>query len=340
MRNKTKFWIITSAGILLAIFVVWLGIKTQPRVEFYISLIWIGIVIALLWFGNKFISKKLDKKLPWLTHAGYRFFTQLLLTIVYSLLCLNVSYRLFKNIFTQDPPSLEQLIVMNVFGSLLIIPIFSIYFGVHLLKSWRKSEIETERLHKENVRSQLEALKNHLDPHFLFNNLNILSSLIDRDTELSKKYLEKFAEVYRIILQNEVSDLVSLAQELEFVKAYMYLIEIRFENNIHLNIDVPKELKLRSLPPLTLQMLIENSIKHNVVSEKKQLTITVASDGNDYLIIRNNLAPKRSVTSNSNGSGLKNIMNRYSYYTDDKVLVEKTEDHFIVSVPLLEIEEI
>ncbi len=296
------------------------------------------LVVILLWYGSSFISRFLDKKLPWKIYVTRRFFIQLGLTILYYVICLNGSYFIFKIIFTEDPPDFDQVVVMNFFG-LLILPIFSIYFGIHFLKAWRKSELETEQLQKEGLKSQLEALKNHLDPHFLFNNLNILSSLIDTDKELSKEYLEKFAEVYRIILQNEVSELISLGQELDFIQSYLYLIKIRFQEDILVDIKVNNILKQRFIPPLSIQMLIENCIKHNAITETSPLNIKIYTEDSKFIVVENNLKPKK-IKQAKKSSGLQNIKNRYDYFTSEQITVEQTHNVFKVKLPLIELEEV
>lgn len=335
--HKLRKAIIIVIAILLVAFLVFLLIKAQPPVGFYITMAMLGFVGSLLWFGTRLISTKLDVFLPWREYVTSRFFIQLGLTIVYSLLCLNISYAAFKSIFTDDPPLWEQIIVMNIYGSLLILPIFSIYFGIHFLKAWKKSELESEQLQKESIKSQLDALKNHLDPHFLFNNLNILSSLIDKDTSQSKRFLEKFADVYRNILQNEASELISLKNELEFIDSYLYLISIRFQEGIVVSIDIDESLKNRVIPPLSLQMLLENCFKHNAISETKSLKINITNEGDNYLTVTNVLNLKKK-SLDSRSSGIENIKKRYAYFTDLQVVVNKTKDEFQVKIPLLEIE--
>jgi len=300
---------------------------------------WIVLIIALLWTGNAQISKYLDYKLPWLEYGTVRFFSQLASGLIYSLLVINLSYFVLKSLFTTDPPSIAQIIVMNTYGVLIVLPVISIYFGVHFLRSWRKSELEAEKFQKESIKSQLEALKNHLDPHFLFNNLNILSSLIDKDKDLSQAYLEKFAEIYRVILQSNVTEVIPLSKEMDFINAYIYLIKIRFEENIEISMQLDSESTSKMLPPLTLQMLVENAIKHNIITESKPLKIEISSNGSQWLIVKNNLNPKPTAK-NDSGSGLENIENRYAYFTNEKIKLKNDGDYFTVEVPLIEVDEI
>ena len=307
--------------------------------NYYMTFGWVVLIIALLWTGNAQISKYLDYKLPWLEYGTVRFFSQLASGLIYSLLVINLSYLVLKTLFTTDPPSITQIIVMNTYGVLIILPVISIYFGVHFLRSWRKSELEAEKFQKESIKSQLEALKNHLDPHFLFNNLNILSSLIDKDKDLSQAYLEKFAEIYRVILQSNVTEVIPLSKEMDFINAYIYLIKIRFEENIEISMQLDSESTSKMLPPLTLQMLVENAIKHNIITESKPLKIEISSNGSQSLIVKNNLNPKPTAK-NDSGSGLENIENRYAYFTNEKIKLKNDGVYFTVEVPLIEMDEI
>lgn len=307
---------------------------------FYFSAGWLLVIGLLLWFGNRQLTIRLDSWLPWNTYGNWRFFVHLLLGLAYLLFLINAIYVLIRVALTDSGPTSEQIIVMNVWGAAIFIPVFSLYFSLHFLRHWRESVVEVEQVQREKIRSQLDSLKNHLDPHFLFNNLNILASLIDKDKKASREFIEKFADVYRSLLRSKSDDLIPLYDELEFIDTYMYLIRVRFENHIVLKTNVSGTLKSRMLPPLTLQMLVENAIKHNLISESQPLEIEVASSGDSYLVVRNNLHPKMSAAKETSGSGLRNIQLRYSHFTDQHVRIEKTETHFEVHIPLLEIETV
>jgi len=181
-------------------------------------------------------------------------------------------------------------------------------------------------------------LRNHLDPHFLFNNLNTLSSLMDIDTELSKKYLDKFAEVYRTILRTEHSDLTTVSEEMEMVNAYIYLINIRFQDAVHFDIDICEECMEKAIPPLTIQMLIENVLKHNITSKSKPLHIQIKTENKNTLIIINNLQRKPFDPETASGTGIENIKSRYRFFTNQEVMVQESEEAFEVRVPLMKVE--
>jgi len=319
----------------LAIYII----QTDPGATFYFSAGWLLSIAVLLWWGNRKLSFTLDRMLSWSTWGNLRFFIHLLLGLSYLLLLINITYVVLKVVLTSDPPTTEQLIVMNVYGVFIFVPVFSIYFSLHFLKHWRRSELAVARYQRENIRAQLDALKNHLDPHFLFNNLNILSALIDTDTARSREYVDKLADVYRAILRRKADDLIPVAEELAFVDSYLYLLRARFENNVQFNIDADRACYPCMVPPLTIQMLLENAIKHNRIQVGKPLIIELYTtpDG-DYLTVRNTLSEK--TTTENSGSGLQNIQNRYAHFTDKPVKIVRTASHFEVSIPLLHIESI
>jgi hypothetical protein len=330
-KPSLRFIIITAVIVLLlAALLYWL----QPGQIFYFTAGWLLIIAILLWIGNRQLTIRLDRMLPWSRYGNWRFFIQLVLALGYLLLLVNSIYYGIKVSLTDDPPTREQFIVMNFWGSAIFIPFFSLYFSLHFLRHWRTSELAVEQSQKERIRSQLDSLKNHLDPHFLFNNLNILSSLIDKDKTASKVFIEKFAEVYRSLLNTKSDDLILLSDELTFIQSYIYLINVRFENFITFEFSISEAAKNKLLPPLTLQMLIENAIKHNMISETRPLKIQLLEQGN-YLVVKNSLYIKQGEEEHI-GSGLKNIQQRYSHFTDMTVTIEQTAEHFEVRIPLLE----
>jgi len=294
--------------------------------------------ITCITFGNYVLSIGLDKILPWKEKAITRFFVHLITGTAFSLLILNLVYYFFRTHYFESQADTSQIATLNVFGASIILPIFSLFFGYKFLKAWRKSELESERLQKENVRSQMMTLRNHLDPHFLFNNLNTVSSLIDHDAELSKDYLDKFAEVYRIILRTETSDLTTVEEELNLIDSYIYLLKIRFQDRVFFQIEINEADKKRAILPLSLQMLIENAIKHNRVSKQHPLTIKIKSTGQGHLSVENIKQVKKYSEEKRQGTGLKNISDRYQFFTEQAVEVKEDETVFKVLIPLIEIE--
>ena len=247
----------------------------EAPLDVYYTVGWMLAVLALLIGGNALISYEFDKKLPWLRFGARRLIAHLFLGVVYSLVIINVAYIVFKLVLTDEPPTDVQLAVTNAYGIVIFIPLFSIYFSFYFLKHWQKSELQTEQFKKETLRFQLDNLKSHLDPHFLFNNLNILSSLIDYNPKESKIFLDKFADVYRSILKTKDENLIELREEIDVIESYIYLLKTRFEDNVSFELKISEDSKDRMLPPLTIQMLVENAIKHNVFSSTNPLIVSI-----------------------------------------------------------------
>ena len=209
-----------------------------------------------------------------------------------------------------------------------------IYEARYFFEQWVDNEKAAERLKIEAMHSQLESLKNQVKPHFLFNSLNSLMALIDEDKRKAKKFLQELSRVYRYLLQSNEKQLVSLSDELEFTDAYFYLLKTRFEDGLLTNVRVNPEDKELLLPPLTLQMLIENAVKHNRVDKESPLTVTIYSDEVQNLIVLNNLQKKNSIDV-STGMGMANISAKYKLLNQPDIAVKENSKYFKVTIPLI-----
>jgi PAS domain S-box-containing protein len=193
---------------------------------------------------------------------------------------------------------------------------------------------ESRQLQRENLRSQYETLKNQVNPHFLFNSLNVLTSLIKLDPDLAEKFTEQMAKVYRYVLEHREEDLVSLRTEYDFINSYVVLLEIRFKDKVKVNVKIPEEKMDSKVPPLALQLLVENAVKHNTFSKKQPLVIDLTIDNEDYLNVTNNLH-KREIQIVSTGVGLVNIAERFSHLTEKSTFFGPVGDKFVARIPLL-----
>ncbi|MDP3433401.1 MAG: PAS domain S-box protein [Bacteroidota bacterium] len=201
-------------------------------------------------------------------------------------------------------------------------------------KELTKANTQLLKLQKENLQSQFDVLKQQVNPHFLFNSLNVLISLIRLEPELAEKFTEHLAKVYRYVLENKDNELVNLSTEISFLDAYIFLINIRFMDKVVVNIRIPDDKKNHRVIPLAMQLLIENAIKHNAMSKKSPLVIDIFIDEKNQLNIMNNLQ-EREAHMTSTGVGLKNIQNRYRLLNNTIPVFEKTETHFIARIPLI-----
>lgn len=212
--------------------------------------------------------------------------------------------------------------------------IVSVYELLYSLAEWKKLAVETESLKKENLQSQLDSLKEQVKPHFLFNSLNSLIGLIDEDRDRAKKFVEELSFVYRYLLQSNDKMLIPIAEELDFVKAYFFLLKTRFESGLELNIYVSKEDMEALIPPLTLQLLLENAVKHNEVSAEFPLQVVISSVNDNRLEISNDLRLK-STRINSTQKGLAGIFTKYRLLHAPVPEVSEANGKFIVSVPII-----
>ena len=204
----------------------------------------------------------------------------------------------------------------------------------HIMDHTEAVQVKAEQLEKENLMSQFSALKSQVNPHFLFNSLSILSSLVKKDPDLSEQFIDRLSRAYRYILEQRETDVVPLATELEFLQSYTFLLQTRFKNKFEVQVDLDKNtIETGRIPPLTLQILIENAVKHNRMSEREPLIIRIERDG-DLLAVRNKFRP-RGEEVGSTGVGLQNIINRYTLLSDQPVWVGECEDEFVVKVPVL-----
>jgi hypothetical protein len=208
--------------------------------------------------------------------------------------------------------------------------------AIYSQQEWRQTQLENEQLEKLHLQSQLEVLKNQINPHFLFNSLNSLSSLISEDPEKAELFVDKLSAVYRYILLHNDRDWVELQTELGFIKSYFHLLQTRYGAGVQLNISVSESQGAYMLPPLTLQLLVENAVKHNVVHNDKPLLIEIVSGGERELMISNNLQRKNRQLVLSHGVGLKNISERYSITNAGSISIQEDNNRFTVKLPLIE----
>jgi two-component system, LytTR family, sensor kinase len=289
----------------------------------------------LLWEGNRYIFIRMKDRYPGYHNTERRVIYQTLISVVYTLFVataiLYAIYLVFPEECRFDPPAVFRNFLTSLIPTLFIT---SIYESVYFFKEWKINIQRTEALAKENIRSQFESLKNQLDPHFLFNSLNTLAALIDEENAPAQKYLEQLSDVYRYVLVSKERNAVPLKEELAFLQSYVYLNKTRYRENLVVDLQVHPDYLNYQVAPLSLQMLIENAIKHNIVSRDKPLTITIRSDETGYLTVENNRQDKTTFEK-STKVGLQNIINRYRLLTEKPVEVNRAEKKFTVRIPLL-----
>ncbi|MGC4103388.1 sensor histidine kinase [Ferruginibacter sp.] len=296
------------------------------------------IIIVLLWMVNRYILIWCRKRYPRFSDVRKRLLIQISTMLLVTLLGNNLlHYILTETIFTENPVSVfdtDHLITSNAAAMFCLIMIIGIYESIYFMHELRSSVQETENLKRENLAAQLNALRTQVNPHFLFNNLNTLISLIPENPDHAVDFVQQLSKVYRHILEVKDEKSIPLKDELDVLHAYTFLMKTRFDKNLEVNVDVPAEKLQKRIVPLSLQILMENAIKHNIVSSDKPLQINVFTD-NGSLVVSNNLQMKKQVNE-STGIGLNNIRNRYKMLSDAPVKVTESETNFTVSIPLIE----
>jgi len=270
------------------------------------------------------------------------FLSQLIFTVnynIWSALADQVSQEEFRRPRNRPPQFAWWNALRRTNNGLTIVISISIFYLILNRKShfrMRYMEIQAEQLKKENALAQFDALKNQVSPHFLFNSLSILSSLVHVDANLSEKFIDQLSKAYRYILEQKDNETVSLRTELDFLNAYAFLLKIRFENKFDVQVSITeRDAEEYQIAPLTLQLLIENAVKHNRMSGKDPLIVKILIQ-DDYLAVINTVRPRAEVERiASTKIGLTNIKNRYQLLTARPVQVEQDHGLFTVKIPLL-----
>ena len=227
-----------------------------------------------------------------------------------------------------------QSVINFIFFQAIYETLFFIHDSVQNQKRLRLAEQEQEKLRVANLQGQLDALKQQVNPHFLFNSLNALDSLIEDDPKQARVFLDELSTVYRYLLRSNDQHLTDLGTELSFIHSYFHLLKTRHGAGLHLNIQVDEPYQTYRLPPLTLQLLVENAVKHNIVLPDQPLIIDILTDEQARLQVRNNLQ-RKTVRVASNGVGLTNIVAKYQMLNQHVPLIEETDGQFIVTLPLI-----
>lgn len=306
------------------------------NIEWYYSLLTILLVTLLTWEGNRLIQPILLRMFPPARKRNTYLVSFFVSGSVISFAGTIVTVAMVGSVlhdysWNQLMVPLKLNIIYAGLVNLLLHLLNTIIFFFH---EYRKKWEEAEELRRNSEEAQLQLIKNQINPHFLFNNLNVLSSLVIKTNPEANEFIEEFSKVYRYILNNQDKELIDLNTELEFIKPYIFLLKKRFDNGLEIALDIPDEYKRSYVIPVALQMLIENAIKHNIVSKAKPLLIKVAVDQDHSLIVKNNLQPRQNAEP-GNRIGLQNIQKRYELISGKKIDVRHTDSEFVVSLPLL-----
>jgi sensor histidine kinase YesM len=281
-------------------------------------------VMGLLAFQ---VDRLLNRLLNWKTNFLLRFLTGFIVNVA-----LAVALILFVGIFYLKA-NVELLWKLSILFTISIL-LYEIFYGWFFsYRYYAVTQVEQLRGERWQLELQFESLKSQISPHYLFNCLNTISSLLYKDSHMAEEFIRRMADTFRYVLSNQKQKLVSLREEVEFVKAYYYLLQVRYEHHLRLEVNLPKNLLETRIPPMALQMLVENAVKHNVISKDRPLLVYISAQDNTFI----NVTCTKTVAIQPNASfrvGLDNIRNRYRFFTEEKMVV-KDDDKFTVQLPVL-----
>lgn len=321
--------------------VLFFGFFTEEKtVESFALTVAICLIYSIIiGGGNLLLNEELDRRFSWASQtrrrAIYGIICTIILNVVLVLVCNYINFVVLQgeepSLFFSGYMNFIHWLTINI--SLLISAVLHARGFMVALQRTTRSQVVEQKLIAKTANAQFESLKNQLDPHFLFNSLNVLSSLIDENTESAQEFTSSMSKVYRYVLEQKDKELVSVEEELEFARTYSELLKTRFEDSVNFDFNVQQEDLKAFVVPLSLQLLLENCIKHNFATEAKPLRAKISSNG-ESLCIENNFQP-RELAKERQGIGLANIVQRYSLLTKRNVYIEKSDESFQVKIPLL-----
>lgn len=330
------FWVSLATTLIF----FFLSTKEKNLENFSLTLFISVMYSFLIGTGNGLINNFLNKNVPWSEATTRRAILSIISILIANFIlvyfCNYINFVVIQKVATTEAFFSGKYNFINWFMvnvALLISAFLHAKSFMEELKKSSKKEVVEQKLIAKSANAQFESLKNQLDPHFLFNSLNVLSSLIDENPSQAQKFTASMSKIYRYVLEQKDKELVTIEDEIEFAKIYCGLLKTRFEDSVNFIFDVKNDDLRRFVVPLSLQLLLENCIKHNLATSSKPLLIRIFTEG-DTLCIENNLQIREQIKESA-GIGLANIVQRYSLLTKKNVFIEKSEDYFKVKLPIL-----
>ena len=312
---------------------LWSGKLINENFWFMFISVLVQLEIFMLIALKIFSSKKIDKQKSYKKQIIFRLigFYVIVISIAFVMVFFTVSFSMFFG--DQEFGDVLNHFMKNELKGLVLSWLLGVTIGslVFFYIEWNNALKREQKLREEKLIFQYETLKNQVNPHFLFNSLNTLSSLVSKDAKLSERFISKFSSIYRYILENQDKDLIPLSDELAFVRNYFFLQKIRDDGKIELDVEIEGEDKYQILP-ISLQLLVENALKHNAATKENPLNIRVSNFENQ-LKIENNLEPKMQLEPSSK-LGLKNLNERVKLVMNKEVHVEQDNKKFVVTMPI------
>lgn len=342
-NNKRKtylnnlFWIlfiIVTANIIAYLFQ---GPRLFSSFSYYLTYTSLGYAYGFFFaFGNKFIGSYTEK-LDWAKNPKRANVTSFLLLIGYGIIVsVMIPYTFDRLVWGMTGKSLFYDVAAKAFITMVAdLIVIYFYYSNHLANQWTKAIEKNEELKRENLLARYEALKNQVNPHFLFNSLNTLTGVVEQQPELAPAFIKKLSDIYRFVLDQNDKELVSIHDELKFVDDYIFLSKMRLGNGLLFQSRITASENFQVVP-LGIQMLVENAIKHNIASDDMPLTIEMKLE-NGFVMVQNNLQKKKTIPSGNVPLGLENLKKRYAYLSGKPVEVFETREMFTVKLPVIEL---
>lgn len=323
--------ICTTLGVLFFVYLFYSSQGRFPSLKFeaYEFLI-CTLITNLAGFLAWQVDKLLDRWITWRTQFLLRFVSGFFLNGTLVIIFMISASLLLLETRNDDAIKLAVLLIITLF-------IYEIFYGLfYSYRYYAKNQVEEMRLDRLQLELQFQSLKTQISPHYLFNCLNTVSSLLFKDTFMAEQFIRRMADTFRYVIDNQKQKLVTVRDEIDFVKAYYYLLQVRYEQHLTLEINLPKSLYTTQIPPMTLQLLVENAVKHNKISKEQPLLIYISAQDNTHLLVSN--SKTTSEKAESFHIGLNNIISRYQFFTNEKVLI-KNEARFTVVLPVIKEQE-
>jgi len=344
VNNKIKFLLREFRDILILIGIssgatyMFAGNRIFVNYNIYLRSIFYGFCVGwTIWKGNQILGWLLDKKYPWNVKPVFALTVHLGSSILYTIIdIVIVNYLIYKYVFnTNIIDDWNRFLGYALVQFVIALLVTTIFYVKHYFDSWRELVIKEEEFKREALALRYETLKSYVNPHFLFNSLSVLSSLVEKDVAKSQEFIKQLSDTYRYVIEQKDKELVALEVEIDFIRSFINLHKIRHGENLKVDLNI--ENRNGFIIPLSLQILLENAFKHNIISEEEPLEVKIWRE-NDYLIVQNKLQVRKTI-SESNGIGLETISKSYQFFTKQPLVVLKDNGFFTVKIPILYMNE-
>ena len=333
-RRRPIVYILGSSAISVFLLVAFMQGALSSWQNFFSGFFWAFSISIAQWVGLEIVYQLIDRRISWIETPVKKVFVQVISFLTYSasafIIVQLANYYIWQGILPSE--SWKSIIRSLPFTLLISLVLSLIFTAIGFFFAWKNAFLQAEKLKVEMLGYKYESLRNQINPHFLFNSLNVLSDLVYDDQAMAVKFIRQLSDLFRYVLDSRDKELVPLKDELEFIRSFTFLLKTRFEEKLKIDVDVqanPEEY----IVPMTLQLLIENAVKHNEVSEAFPLRISVRKV-NDCLEVENNLQPK-NVGDDSKKTGLKNITQQFAFFSEKPIKIITSDERYMVRVPIL-----